>query len=178
MKMQKHGRMVFAGSIGLAVLAAAVAGVRPTQAQEPTAKDPALERTREQVKMLDDLYKNAVVSITKNYVNKQDDRPAAMIAKDVFAAMEKKGWHSARLIDATGDPMNEENAAKSEFEKEAANRIRAGEMYFERVVGKGKDRRLEVATAVPVVMKQCGACHGGRKVGDVLGFIRYDVPVR
>ena len=150
----------------------------PETGAAATAQDPALERTREQVKMLDDLYKNAVVSITKSYVNKQDDRPAAVIAKDVFGAMEKKGWHSARLVDATGDPMNEENEPKSEFEKEAARRIRAGETYLDRVVGEGKDRRLEAATVVPVVMKQCGACHGGRKVGDVLGFIRYDVPVR
>ena len=31
------------------------------------AADPALDRARQQVKMLDELYKNAVVSITKKY---------------------------------------------------------------------------------------------------------------
>ncbi|MHB1560090.1 MAG: c-type heme family protein, partial [Isosphaeraceae bacterium] len=142
------------------------------------AEDPAVERAREQVKMLDDLYKNAVVSITKTYVNKQDDRPAIMIAKDVFSAMKKKGWHSARLVDATGDPLNDLNAPKTDFEKEAFGRIRAGETYFDRVVGEGKDRRLLAATAVPVVMAQCAACHGDRKVGDVLGFLRYEIPVK
>ena len=77
--------------------------------------------------MLDDLYKNAVVSITKTYVSKQDDRPAIMIAKDVFGAMQKKGWHSARLVDATGEPLNDANAPRTEFEKEASRRIRVGQ---------------------------------------------------
>ncbi len=143
-----------------------------------TAQDPALERARGQVKMLDDLYKNAVVSITKTYVNKQDDRPAIMIAKDVFSAMKKRGWHSARLVDATGDPLNDLNVPKTDFEKEAFRRIRAGETYLDRVVGEGTDRRLLAATAVPVVMAQCAACHGDRKVGDILGFLRYDLPVK
>lgn len=182
MSLQQRTRWVFGGSIGLALLAVAVAGGRPTRAQEATAAkpadDPALERAREQVQMLDELYKNAVVSITKSYVNEQDDRPAIMIAKDVFAAMKKKGWHSARLVDATGDPLNDANSPKSEFEKEAVRRIRAGETYFDRLVGEGKDRRLQAATAVPVVMKQCGACHGDRKVGDVLGLLRYEVPIK
>src|ERR1035438_9339252 len=53
----------------------------------------ALDRTREQVKMLDDLYKTAVVSITNSYVEGQSSVPAAMVAKDVFEAMKKKGYH-------------------------------------------------------------------------------------
>jgi hypothetical protein len=128
--------------------------------------------------MLDDLYKNAVVSITKTYVAKQEDRPAIMIAKDVFAAMKKQGWHSARLVDATGEPLNDANAPKTDFEKDASRRIRAGEAYYDRVVGEGKDRRLLAATAVPVVMKKCAECHDNRKVGDVLGFLRYEVPIK
>src|SRR4051812_19720407 len=61
-----------------ALLAAVVPGVfRGGDARaDPGTKaraeaDPALERTREQVKMLDDLYKNAVVSITTRYVGEQ-----------------------------------------------------------------------------------------------------------
>lgn len=184
MNLQQHGRGVFGCSAGLAALVIVVgmAWGPATRAQDPAATtaeaDPAVERAREQVKMLDDLYKNAVVSITKTYVNKQDDRPAIMIAKDVFGAMKKKGWHSARLVDATGDPLNDANAPKSEFEKEAFRRIRSGEPYYDRVIGEGKDRRLQAATVVPVVMKQCGACHGDRKVGEILGFLRYEVPVK
>jgi len=152
----------------------------PAQAapQGAPEADPAVERTREQVKMLDDLYKNAVVSITRKYVAEQDIQPAIMVAKEVFGVMEKKGWHSARLVDATGEPINEENAPKTAFEKEAYKAIRSGETYFEQVVGQGKDRHLLAATLVPVVLKRCGDCHAHRKVGEVLGFIRYDVPVK
>lgn len=182
--LRRYGWGVFGGSVGVAALAVALGMARGREAgaQEASpataAADPAVERAREQVRMLDDLYKNAVVSITKTYVNKQEDRPAIMIAKDVFAAMQKKGWHSARLVDATGEPLNDTNAPKSDFEKEAVVRIRSGQPYYERIVGEGKDRRLLAATAVPVVMKECSICHGDRKVGATLGFLRYDVPVK
>ncbi len=177
---RNSGWRLVGGSVGLAALAAAVglAGGPEARARDDGAADPAVERAREQVKMLDDLYKTAVVSVTKTYVNKQEDRPAIMIAKDVFSVMQKKGWHSARLVDATGEPLNELNAPRTEFEKEAARRIRSGETYLDRVVGEGKGRRLLAATAVPVVMKECAVCHGDRKVGDVLGFLRHDVPIR
>src|SRR5207302_5768063 len=98
----------------LAVIAAIaiVSGPRP-QADEPKKPDSAaVERTREQVKMLDALYKNAVVSVTKNYVNQQADVPAAAIAKDVFEAMKKGKYHNARLVDVTGKPKNKDNVAK------------------------------------------------------------------
>jgi Protein of unknown function (DUF3365) len=172
---------LLAGSLGLAALGIVLGLSRGREARaqdQAPAADPAVERAREQVKMLDDLYKNAVVSITKTYVGKQDDRPAIMIAKDVFAAMQKKGWHSARLVDATGDPLNDKNAPKTEFEKEAYRRIRAGEPYYDRVVGEGRDRRLLAATVVPVVMPKCAECHDTKKVGEVLGFLRYEVPIK
>jgi hypothetical protein len=139
--------------------------------------DPAVERTREQVKMLDDLYKNAVVSITKRYVGEQEREPAIMVAQDVFGAMRKQGWHSAKLVDSTGDPLGPDNAPQTDFEKEAARAMNAGKSYFDRVVGEGDDRRLLAATLVPAVMQQCADCHG-KKVGDVLGFIRYDLRIK
>ena len=43
-------------------------------------KDRALERTRDTVKMLDDVYKTAVVLITTHYVNDDDDLPAGTAA--------------------------------------------------------------------------------------------------
>jgi len=186
MSLRRRFWSLFGCSAGLAALAVAL-GVtrgRAARAQAPSAptaatpEDPALERAREQVQMLDDLYKSAVVSITKTYVSKQDDRPAIMIAKDVFAAMQKKGWHSARLVDATGDPLNDANAPRTEFEKEASRRINSGQPYYDRVVGEGKGRRLMAATVVPVVMAKCAECHENRKVGEVLGFLRYEVPIK
>lgn len=161
-----------------ASLAAILAAAAPAPATAPDdGDDPALERARQQIKMLDDLYKTAVVSVTKRYVGEQDEQPAIMVAQDVFGAMNDKGWHSAKLVDATGEPLNPDNAPQTDFEKDAARAINAGQPYFERVAGQGDDRRLLAATLVPVVMKKCADCHG-RKVGEVLGFIRYDVPIK
>ena len=43
---------------------------------EENVEDPAAERTRKTVKMLDDIYKTAVVLITDKYVESEDDFPA------------------------------------------------------------------------------------------------------
>jgi hypothetical protein len=124
--------------------------------------------------MLDDLYKNAVVSITQIY---KDGPPAIKVAKDVFAAMNDKGHHDARLVDASGSPLNEANVPKSDFEKRAAEAMQAGKPYYEEVTGEGAERRLLAATIVPAVLPRCASCHGAAE-GDLLGFIRYDVPIK
>jgi hypothetical protein len=135
--------------------------------------DPALERTREQVKMLDELYKNAVVSNT----NKYNGPLAIKVAMDVFAAMEKSGWHKAKLVDASGTPQNKANLPRTDFEKRAAAAMQAGTPYFEEVEGNGQGRKLYAATVVPAVTKKCATCHGVSE-GDLLGFIRYEIPVK
>jgi hypothetical protein len=147
-------------------------------AEGPNKVDPAaLERTREQIKMLDDLYKNAVVAITNTYTEKQGDTPAAEVAKQVFEAMHKKGWHTARLVDVTGKPKNKENVAKTDFEKKAATEIAAGKGYLEEVGEADGKPVLRAATVVPALMKQCVACHGGKQ-GRALGTIVYEVPIK
>jgi hypothetical protein len=137
----------------------------------------ALERTREQVRMLDTLYKTAVVSITNSYVEGQSSVPAAMVAKDVFAAMQKGGYHHARLIDATGKPKNKANVAKTDFEKKAVAEMKAGKTYYEEVAAVEGKPVLRAATIVPVVLKQCATCHG-KKEGALLGAIVYELPIK
>lgn len=155
------------------VVSAVALALNSAPAQDQAA-DPALERTREQVKMLDDLYKNAVVAITQVY---DDGPPAIRVAQRVFGAMDKAGHHSARLVDVTGSPLNEANEPKSDFERRAADAIRAGKPYYEEVSGMGAGRRLQVATVVPAVLPRCASCHGVKE-NDLLGFIRYDLPVK
>jgi hypothetical protein len=150
-----------------------MAASRGLSAGEPGTEDPALTRARDQVRMLDALYKNAVVSITNRY----DGPPAIKVAKDVFGAMEKGGWHKAKLVDATGAPQNEANTPQTPFEKRAAEQIRAGKPYYDEVSGTGGGRVLWVATVVPAVTAKCATCHGV-KPGDLLGFIRYEIPVK
>jgi hypothetical protein len=151
---------------------------RPALAEEKTSPNAAaLERARETVKMLDDLYKTAVVSITSKYVEQQSDTPAAAVAKEVFEAMHKKGWHHARLVDATGKPKNKDNRPVSEFEKKAASQIKSGKKYVEEIGDKDGQPLLRAATVVPAVMKQCAICHGGKE-GRVLGAIVYELPIK
>lgn len=155
-------------SLSVVVLSAAA-----DPAPAPAPADPAVERAREQVKMLDTLYKTAVVSVT----NRFEGPPAIKMAMDVFGAMEKGGWHRAKLVDATGTPQNAMNSPETDFEKRAAKAMKGGAPYFEEVTGEGADRTLRAATVVPAVLKKCALCHGVKE-GDLLGFIRYEIPVR
>lgn len=160
-------------SLAAAALVAVLASGTDLRAETP-AQDHALTRARDQVKMLDSLYKTAVVSVTKRY---EEGPPAIKVAMDVFGAMEKDGWHKAKLVDASGTPQNEANLPKTDFEKRAAKAMQAGKPYYEEVDGEGAKRTLRVATIVPAVLKRCASCHG-TKEGDLLGFIRYELPVK
>lgn len=147
---------------------------------QPKPSDPALERARKQVQMLDDLYKTAVVLITEKYVNHDTDLSGASSAKALFAAMKKKGWHEVRLIDATGQPVMQVNAPADEFEKEAVKQLLAGKPGYEQVVDKEGKRYLRSATAVPVVMKKCTMCHphfSEVKEGQPIGALSYTLPI-
>ncbi len=170
----RAGQWTIAGLLGLGGVVAALGFTAPDEKKSPaTTPDEALARTREEVQMLDVLYKNAVVAVTEIY----DGPPAIKVAKKVFAAMDDKGYHSAQLVDASGAPQNEANLPDTNFEKRAEAAMRAGKPYYEEIVGEGKDRRLLAATVVPAVHEKCAKCHGVKE-GDLLGFIRYDLPVR
>ncbi len=134
--------------------------------------DPAMAQARAQVKMLDDLFKVAVVDITNRY----DGPPAIKVAKAIFAAAKDKKYFNAKLLDATGSPQNEANVPQDDFEKRAAKAMTEGKTYLEEVVGRGSARRLRVATVVPAVVQKCAKCHGVKQ-GDLLGFLSYDFPV-
>src|SRR5262245_51264418 len=126
------GSLLFALGVGLAAaLILTGSPAKSVSAKEPSKPDPAaVDRARDEVKKLDDLYKTAVVGITKTYVEKQADVPAAAVAKAVFAAMHEKGYHDARLIDATGKPKNKQNVAKTDFEKKAVAAMKDGKTYI------------------------------------------------
>lgn len=178
--MSARARMglVLAASVaaGIGVLAQARLGAE----NKNDKPDPALERTRKQVRMLDDLYKTAVVLITEKYVNNDTDLPAGSAAKALFAAMKKKGWHEVRLVDATGDPIIKSNAPADDFEKEAIKQLLAGKAGHEQVVEKEGKRYLRSATPVPVVMKKCIMCHPhyeDAKPGQAIGALAYTIEI-
>ena len=98
----------------------AIAGIAVWAAEKASrSKDAAVERTRQEVKMLDDLYKTVVVLFTEHlftvcppttierksssvdkacYVKDPTTLPAARAFKALLAEMKKKGWHEVRLL--------------------------------------------------------------------------------
>lgn len=141
-------------------------------------KEANLERTRQQVKMLDDLYKSAVVLITKHYVKDSSILSAATASKALFAEMEKKGWHQVRLLGLTNLIYNPENKPNDTFEVDASKKLLAGAAWHEKVINKNGKPYLRVATAIPVVMEKCIMCHAtwkGNK-GNI-GALSYTVPI-
>lgn len=175
----RHGSLLVALLAGAAgAFALSGPSAESVSAKEPSKPDPAaVERAREEVKKLDDLYKTAVVGITETYVDKQADVPAAAVAKALFEAMHKKGYHEAKLLDATGKPKNKKNVARSDFDRKAVAEIKGGKTYVEELGEKDGKPVLRAGTVVPAVMKQCVLCHGGKE-GRLLGVIVYEVPIK
>lgn len=152
---------------------------RSESKRSESKEDEAITRTRQQVLMLDDLYKTAVVLITEHYVKDPSILSAASAAKAIFATMKKKGWHEVRLVGLTDELTNpSENAPKDAFEKQSKKHILNGKSSHEAIINKNGKRFLRFATAVPVVMKQCIMCHANFEGNDgAIGALSYLVPV-
>lgn len=165
-----------------AALLTAVAVTLPG-ADKPAAKpDPAaVDRSRDTVKLLDNIYKNAVVLITETYVHEEDDVSAGTAAVELFKRVTKDGSHQVRLIDVTGEPYNDTNVAADDFDREGVKQLKAGESYFEQVVTVDGRPQLRAMTAIPVVMDKCVMCHPHYKhveKGAAIGALTYSVPIK
>ena len=146
----------------------------------PPVSQAALKRTRKQVRMLDDIYKTVVVFITQHYVKDDKSLPAGTAAIKLFAAIEKKGWHKVRLVDASGMPLEEKNAAKDAFERNAVKALKAGKGSYEQVISRKGKPYLRSATPIPVVLQKCTMCHDNYKKvkkGEPIGILSYTLPI-
>ncbi|MGI8980494.1 MAG: c-type heme family protein [Pirellulaceae bacterium] len=140
-----------------------------------------MNRTRKQVKMLDDLYKTAIVLITENYVTDKSSLPAGEAFQKLFGAMKKAGHHEVRLLDATGEPLNPDNAPKDAFEKAAIAALLKGKSGYEEVMEKNGKKFLRSATPIPVVLDKCIMCHDQYKAAkekkQIIGSLGYTIPI-
>jgi hypothetical protein len=152
--------------------------VAPAAAEDVQPRVLTAEQARREVRLLDDLYKAAIVYMNDVYVEDADSVAAGETARDLFAAMKAKGWHEARLVDATGKPLNDENKPQDAFETAAIAKLNGGETYYDQVVEEGGQKYLRAATVVPVVNNKCVLCHPGNKVGAVLGAVSYKLPLK
>ncbi|HEY5314085.1 MAG TPA: DUF3365 domain-containing protein [Pirellulales bacterium] len=149
----------------------------PLWAAEP-AEQRAVERARREVKLLDDIYKTAIVLITKHYVEESSDLPAGEAFKVLFENMKKKGWHEVRLLDGLGEPLNDENTPQDDFEREAIKQVMAGKAYYEKLDTIDGKRYLRAATVLPMVMEKCELCHDNFKGKKVVGALAYTLPLQ
>ena len=150
----------------------------PSSAQDADAA--ALARTRKQVQILDGIYKNAIVLVTTHFVSEKDDMPAGTAFKKLFEVAKENDWHHVRLVDATGDPYDTDNVAKSDFEKAAIKQLREGKPYVDQVVKRDGKSILQAATAIPVVMDKCVMCHenyANLPAGQAIGALTYEITI-
>lgn len=174
------GLLLIAGVVAAGTVFVPAAGNAAETKTVEEVKDPAVERARREVRMLDDIYKTSIVLITQHYVNDDTDLAAGSAFKALFAAVEKNGWHKVRLVDATGQPYNDENLPKDGFEKRAIKQLLSGKPMVDEVVTEGDKKYLLAATAIPVVMEKCIMCHENYRdveKGKAVGAISYKVPV-
>jgi len=168
--------MCFLGAVVLASLAWSLRGQDAAKKDD----DPRLERTRKQVRILDDVYKTAIVLITENYVDEASDLAAGAAFQKLFQAMREKGHHDVRLLDATGEPYDPDNAPRDDFEKAAIKALKEGKAYYEKVVERDGKRYLRAATPIPVVLKKCTLCHPAyekAKAGEPIGALGYTLEI-
>lgn len=152
----------------------------PAGAADQAAGDPALQRTRKQVRMLDDLYKGMIVTVTENYVHDDKDLAAGDAFQAIFKVMNDKGYHQVRLLDGTGQPYDDDNTPRKGFEQKAVKAIVGGEGWYEEESQQDGKRVLHVATAVPVVMKKCIMCHehyADVPEGKAIGALSYTIEI-
>ena len=140
--------------------------------------DPAVKRAQRQAKMLDTLYKSAIVLITENYVTGDESLAAGDAFQALFKTMKDNGFHEVRLLDATGDPYDSDNEPKTDFEKKAIKQLLDGQPIVEQVVKEGDQRFLLSATPIPVVMDKCTLCHSHYEgVKGPIGSLAIKIPL-
>lgn len=139
---------------------------------------PAVERAKKQAKMLDTLYKTAIVLITEHYVDDSKALAAGDAFQALFKSMKDNGFHEVRLLDATGEAYDSDNEPKTEFEKNAIKALLSGKPIYEQVVKEGEKQYLLSATPIPVVMEKCTLCHSNYEgVKGPIGSLALKIPL-
>jgi hypothetical protein len=164
------------GLAGIAILVCVIIATT-ISAADPKPVDPAVKRAQRETKMLDDLYKNAIVLITKHYVEESSDLAAGSAFKALFKTMKDSGWHEVRLVDGLGKPINDENIPQDDFEKAAIKAILDGKPSYEQVETRDGKRVLRTVTSLPMVMAKCILCHENYRDKKIVGGLGYVLPI-
>jgi hypothetical protein len=162
---------------GTLVLLSAVVLLPAGSNAQTASANKSVEGARREVRLLDDVYKSAIVLITKNYVDEKSSLPAGKAFKVLFKNMKDKGWHEVRLLDGLGEPLNDENKPRDDFERKAVKQIMAGKPYYEELATKDGKQYLRAATVLPMAMEKCTMCHDNFQGKKVVGALSYTLPL-
>jgi hypothetical protein len=171
------GKYLLTAVLGSAILVGFGIQFASHAEQPPGVDQQMLDRARREVKLLDDIYKNAIVLITQHYVEESSDLPAGEAFKVLFKTMQEKGWHTVRLVDGLGEPLNDANIPADAFERKAIEEMLAGKGYYEEIAVKDGKTYLRAATVLPMVMEKCVMCHENYRGKKVVGALAYTLPL-
>ncbi len=141
------------------------------------ASEEAIAMARRETKMLDDLYKTAIVTVTDIYVKDESSVAAASAFRPIFKAMKDAKHHEVRLVDGLGEPIGADNVPRDEFEKAAMKEMLAGKASFERVEVVNGEPHLRTMTTLPMVMEKCILCHENYRGQKIVGGVAYVLPI-
>lgn len=133
--------------------------------------------------------------IAKNYVGKLKNSKAG---KDILVAREhesnpnavplpatatremgeeasKSGLFTTRLI--SREPLNPDNRARDEFERQAIEAIMSGAESYARIEEASGALTFRRATPDKATTAACLGCHQGKQLGDVLGVLTVGIPM-
>ena len=145
--------------------------------QAASEKDRNLRSARRETKMLDTLYKTAIVSVTQTYVENNSSTAAITTFQPVLKAMKAGNWHEVRLVDGLGEPINPENSPKDAFEKRAIKEMLAGKEMIDSVEVIGGKEFLRTMTILPMALEKCVLCHDNYRGKKIVGGVSYQVPL-
>jgi hypothetical protein len=162
----------------LLLLLAVPALALPALAGEPASKEAplrvSLAEGRRLVRMMDDIYKHAVLATHKMYVQDAGTPSAITWAKQVLPQVEAKGWPRAHIFSGTGRPLHPDNEPKDDFERAAVRAFQGGKSAVEAVEGD----TLRYASEIRVTDRSCLMCHVRNHEGDLLGGVSYRVALQ
>jgi len=140
-------------------------------------RDKNLRGARRETKMLDTLYKTAIVSVTQTYVEDDSSTAAITTFQPVLKAMKDGKWHEVRLVDGLGEPINPDNAPKDAFEKRAIKEMLAGMEVVDEVEMIDGQEFLRTMTILPMALDKCVLCHENYRGKKIVGGVSFQVPL-
>ncbi|GAX60097.1 methionine synthase I (cobalamin-dependent), methyltransferase domain [Candidatus Scalindua japonica] len=152
--------------------------IKPGDITAETSLALAGDRARHVLYIIDDLYKLYITHTAGKYARDTETFSSIAITQEVFKMMEEKGWHKARFLSISKQPLNPESSIKDDFERDALKAIVSGEALYERFYFdvEGNDY-LRAVTSVSMTTKKCAVCHTDKKIGDLIGAISYIFPL-